>query len=407
MIRTLYDTKYKALEDYEVITNEPPGKPFRAPGGPQALFALEGCTDELAHERGEDALVMRRRWDANPVRKRLYDWAMDQDVWRNRDVAGAQTGRFRTGIGVAAGTWLLLHMPSSQVRVDAGPDGVKASSSCQDIGTGSRTVLAWALAEQLGLKPTEIEVNFGDSRAPEGPMSAGSRTTGSIVPAGVDAADKLKRELLRVAKSKLGLEEAEIATDGVKHTAGVMPWRELLSQAPRITVVGRGGKDKDAKYVLPFPSNGLLLARTSQAAVMLAQVTVDTRFGRVEVDEVWMGIGAGKMLVPPLAQSQVEGAIIQGIGYALYEERRLCPKTGKQLTLNLEDYRIPGIGDVPPIHVHFDETPIHNGGGIIAGIGELATVPCAAAIANAVHHALGKRPKELPLRPDRVLELLS
>jgi xanthine dehydrogenase YagR molybdenum-binding subunit len=122
---------------------------------------------------------------------------------------------------------------------------------------------------------------------------------------------------------------------------------------------------------------------------------------------VHSGLAAGKIAAPVLARSQAEGSIIQGIGYALYESRQVDPASGQVLTAGLEDYRIPGIADTPEIDVHFDEEGFEHvpGGGI--GIGEIATVPMAAALANAVRNATGVRLQQIPMRPDRLLAALG
>lgn len=118
-------------------------------------------------------------------------------------------------------------------------------------------------------------------------------------------------------------------------------------------------------------------------------------------------IAFGRIATPDLARSQVEGAIIQGIGYALYESRELDPSSGQVLTIGLEDYRIPGIADTPEIDIHFADPGFAHVLGGSVGLGEIATVPVAAAIANAVCHATGVRPHALPLRPDRMLAMLN
>jgi xanthine dehydrogenase YagR molybdenum-binding subunit len=142
-------------------------------------------------------------------------------------------------------------------------------------------------------------------------------------------------------------------------------------------------------------------------AVHVAEVEVDTRLGRTRVLRGHSGLAVGRIAAPLLARSQAEGSIIQGVGYALYEHRQVDPASGQVLTAGLEDYRIPGIADTPEIDIHFDEAGFEHvlGGGV--GLGEIATLPVAAAIANAVHNATGARPYELPIRPDRLLASLS
>jgi xanthine dehydrogenase YagR molybdenum-binding subunit len=138
--------------------------------------------------------------------------------------------------------------------------------------------------------------------------------------------------------------------------------------------------------------------------VHVTEVEVDTRLGRVRATRVWGGVAAGRIYNTRLARSQCEGSIIQGVGFALYEQRHTDPATGAVLTANLEDYRIPGIGDVPEMEIYFHQDGWDHvrGGGV--GLGEVATLGVAASVGNAVFNATGWRPRELPIRPDRLLE---
>jgi xanthine dehydrogenase YagR molybdenum-binding subunit len=140
------------------------------------------------------------------------------------------------------------------------------------------------------------------------------------------------------------------------------------------------------------------------SGVQLVEVEVDMRLGKIRATRSWSGIHAGVIRQPVLARSQVKGGVIQGLGYALYEERLIDPGTGRLATHNLEDYRIPGMGDIPEMEVHFDEGGFETVPGRSVGIAELATVSVAGALANAVFHATGWRPMQLPLRADRVLQ---
>ena len=142
------------------------------------------------------------------------------------------------------------------------------------------------------------------------------------------------------------------------------------------------------------------------SAVHVVEVEVDTWLGQVRVRDVRVGVAAGAIVAPALARSQVMGAVVQGIGYALYEAREVDVVTGHILTTNLEDYRIPGISDMPAIDVHFDEAGFDHVPGGSIGLGEVGTIPVAAAIANAIRRAIGVRPREAPIRPDRLLALL-
>lgn len=401
LMRVIYPSD-KSVRDFDIITNAAPSKPFRAPSGPPAFFALEQAVEQMAAELGRDPIALRKAWDVNPVRLRLLDWAAALPAWKERDSRTQDRGRYRRGVGLSSGGWLAFLDRSSQVQIDAGPDGIVASAACQDMGNGARSVVAWTVADELDLRPEDITVRFGDSDDVTAPMSAGSRTTASIAPAAREAAVRMVAELEELARDQLGLSDVRRAKGGLQHANGYLSWAELLSMAPKITVVGKRRRDPDG-YFLPFSVGGLRIGKQQTGAVQVSEVEVDTRLGRVRVVETWIGIGVGKILVPPVARNQVEGGVVQGISYALYEERRLDPPTGRLLTAGLEDYRIAGIGDIPPIHVHFDEEGFDGvlGGG--AGLAELATLPAAGSIANAVHHATGWRPTELPLRVDRVL----
>ena len=369
--------------DHDVVTNAPPGAPFRGPGGPPAIWALEQAVDEAAHRLAEDPLALRRRWDGNDRRRRLYDRAATLQGWRDRPLSGSVTGRFRRGVGVAAAGWFYFADPNVTVTVGVEDGRLTVSTASQDMGTGSRTVLARAVADVFGIAPGEVGVDIGRSGAiegvapPHGPASGGSRTTASLWPAAVAAATRLRDAI------------------------GGDPWtaHEGRSVTARRPADGR-------LRALSMPALGMQMGRGFTGAVHLTEVEVDTRTGRVRVLRVWAGIAVGRILVPALARSQCEGSVVQGIGYALYERRRLDPHTGTTLTANLEDYRIPQLGDTPEIDVHFDEEGWEHvpGGGV--GLGEVATIGVAASVGNAIHNATGWRPLDLPVTPDRVVEAL-
>ena len=151
------------------------------------------------------------------------------------------------------------------------------------------------------------------------------------------------------------------------------------------------------------PSNG----RHFSHGAVVAEVEVDTLLGKVRCTNLWTSVGVGKIRVPELAISQMYGGAIQGVGYALYEEKVIDQKTGNVLSSNLNDYRIPGIGDTPEIHVHFDEEGYEDVRGVGIGLAELATIGISAAIGNAVYHATGWRPTKTPITPQDVLEGLK
>ena len=402
LLRIQYPHVPKDLEDYDVLTHGPPGKPFRGPGGPQAYWALEQAVDVLAHQRGEDPLAMRHRWDPNPARQPLYDWAADLDVWKHRAELAADKGRYRRGVGLAFGAWFTFCEPKTRVQLKTTSSGVVVSTACQDMGNGTRTVLAVTVAEQLGVEPSDVVVKVGNSNDVPGPTSAGSRTVSSLVPACVVACDSLKEELFDDAKDRMRLRGAVASQRGVEHEGGVIPWSALIERSPSITVVGRRPRDQGGWFLPPL--GGLAVEKYASASIQIMEVEVDTRLGKVRATRGWGGFGVGRLVSPTLARSQALGGILQATSYALYEERRLAPGRGYALTAGLEDYRILGIGDMPELHVHFHERGYETVPQRSVGLGEIVTVAPAAAIGNAVFHATGWRPHELPLRPDRVLK---
>ncbi|MEZ4312618.1 MAG: molybdopterin-dependent oxidoreductase [Polyangiaceae bacterium] len=395
----------KDLHDFDVTTNTSPGRPMRAPGGPPAFWALESLMDELAHRTGTDPIALRRKWDDSNVRHGLYDWAESLPAWKSRGPAGSGTGRFRSGVGLAIGNWFSAFHNATQIQLDASAEGITARCAVQDMGNGSRSVIAKAVAEGLGVPFRDIHVDIGLSSHPPGPNSSASRTTASIYPTSVEAAEMLRKALVAAAK-KAGLKSPVYEPGGVRHEGGFLPLAELLRSLEKpITVVSkkRGGNSTfDLLGAMPSGRMGISMFPKMTGSVAVVSVDVDLRLGRVHPRKVWLGLAAGRILNPELARSQAYGAVIQSLGAALTEERHYDPRTGHLLSANLEDYRIPGIGDIPPIEVFFDESGFEKLKGGASGMSELAALPTAAALGNAVFNATGWRPHDIPLRPQRV-----
>jgi xanthine dehydrogenase YagR molybdenum-binding subunit len=310
---------------------------------------------------------------------------------------------------MAAANWLYFWKLGSEVELALKDGRLVASTSTQDIGTGVRSVIATTVARAFGLSPAAVEVRIGDSRLPNGPHAGGSCSTATVVPAALDATERMKAALR--AKSNRDI--------------GARPdWAAVLSAAPDTVVRGRREKDAEtapgtaspvdaagfmgklAKWVTRY-FNELATGKGAPGAIHVAEVEVDTLLGHVQVVGAHSGVAVGRIAAPALARSQVAGSIIQGIGYALYETREIDVASGQVLTTGLEDYRIPGIADTPEIEIHFDEEGFEHvpGGGV--GLGEVAGIPIAAAIANAIQNATGVRPYEIPVQPDRLLEAIE
>ena len=273
-------------------------------------------------------------------------------------------------------------------------------------------MIANTVAQEFDLEPHEIDVRIGDSDLPEGPASGGSRTTASVIPPLVLAAQKLKAQMLSQAKRRPA-------------PGSNAPWRELLARSPdlkvaivrpedlRPTAPGIRSPLREAGFkgivfgwMMRHFSN-IVVGAGMPSSVQVIEVEVDTWLGQVRVLSAHSGIAVGKIAAPALARSQAAGSLIQGIGYALYEAREVDPRRGDILTAGMEDYRIPGLADTPPIEVHFDEAGFDHVLGGSVGIGEVATVPTSPAIANAICNATGIRLTEIPIRPDRLIAALK
>ncbi len=407
--RLVYRKLPKLLLDRDVLTNTPPGKPFRAPFAPPLFWALEGSVDEMAHRLGLDPIAARRRWDPHRLRGHLYDWAAGLDVWRGRGPVAGGEGRFRRGVGVAMAGWVNIHFAPTVVEVSSGAEGLTVRIATQDMGNGARTVLATAVAGVFGLPAHHVHVEIGRSGPHRGPGSSASRTTNAIYPPAVAAAERLQSKLVSAARDELGVGRVRAIPGGVRHRHGELSWPELMSTVAPTSATARRGSNGpfDLLGKLPTGGLGMTLARGTTGSVCVCEVTVDSRFGTVTVDKVWTGLAVGKVVVPALARSQVYGAIVQGIGYALYQERHVDPGTGTVLSLGLEEFRIPGIGDMPEVEVFFHEEGFDHVKGRAIGLSEVAMIPVPAAIGNAVFHATGHRVRSLPLRPDRILDGLD
>ena len=386
----MYGRSPRRVRDFDVVTNRPPGAPMRGPGGPPMAWALEQAVDTMALRLGEDPLSLRRRWDGNPKRRALYERVAQLRLWRDRP-RGERTGRFRRGVGLAAAGWPYLLGPQAQVELTVRGGDLVVRSSTQDIGTGIRTVLGDVVAERLGIGADGLTVEIGHGSSVHGTGSFGSRTTTSMGPAAADAADRL-RDALREHSP------AVPASGPIpEHT-----FKEALSQAEGLRVVGERGLDRWGRLT-PNMAGDLAVGRGMSGAVHVMEVEVDTLLGRVRPTRCWAGIAAGRVYNERMARNQCEGAVVQGVGYALFEERRDDPRTGVVLSDDLEEYRLPGMGDVPETEVYFHQEGFEHvpGGGI--GLGEVSVVGVAAALGNAVFDATGVRHHDLPLRPDRLI----
>jgi xanthine dehydrogenase YagR molybdenum-binding subunit len=288
----------------------------------------------------------------------------------------------------------------AEVRIHR--DGsVELFSGAQDIGTGFRTAMACVVAEELGLRPRDIKVNVGDSRWPEGPASGGSNTTNSVAPAVRLAAHAAGQKLLAAAGPLLGATPEELAFSGGRVVMAAKPARGVSFKDAAAKMSGEaisGVGEKKPQFET---------YRRDLAGCQFVEVEVDVETGTTRVLKVVSVNDCGLPINALTAESQVIGAMIQGVSWALLENRVLDRNLGTMVNPNLEAYKILMPADM------FEAVPIltevANAGNntSAAGLGEPPIVPTLAAVANAVFNATGARVRSLPITPDRVLAALA
>jgi len=410
----LYDVPNVAVRSYRVMANTGSLSAFRAPGYVEGTFALESSIDELADTIGMDPLELRRRHagaTSDPISglrysaKRLiecFDIGAEEIGWsrrRPKGLRGSAPG-LRRGLGMASQLWGGGGAPPAYATVHLNPDGTAiVRIGTQDIGTGTRTIVAQVCAEELGIDLDAVRVEIGDTDSPYAPISAGSLTVASIAPAIRLAAADAREQLLDVASGVLEVPRAELAVERghVVSRGARTPLAKVFEELQNYTVVGRGGR-------MPNPED--LSLKTFGAH--FAEVEVDPAVGEVRVEKVVAVHDIGRVIDPLTARSQVEGGVIQALGFALTEERVLDRPLGRVLNADLERYKVPTVMDVPRIVARFVDVPDSEANNTGAkGLGEPPIIPTAAAVANAVANALGVRIRHLPLTPARVLEALA
>ena len=413
----MYQCPHVLTEEYDVYTNAGPCAAFRAPGQVQGIFALEQALDELAGRLGLDPLALRDKIDtsgtddskARAVQRRV---GAERFGWRSRPNPNSSPGPIKTGYGVAQSHWPSVVYPPTACEVRVLADGsVEALSAAQDIGTGTRTVLAQVVAEEFGLKFDEIGAYIGDTRYPPGPPSGGSRVTSSLTPAARNAAYRAARELaarlapvLKANPEDIVFAEGMVSVRGRRGTA--MPFREAVKNAEIDEISCRAIRNDDYDgYALRTPE--FAIGKHGIGGVQFAEISVDIQTGRVKAERIVAVHDCGRPINPKLTESQILGGVIQGVSYALYEERHLDAKSGQQMNANIDQYKMVGAFETPRIEVHLLEQLGGHSSTDARGVAEPANVATAAALANAFYNATGKRIRTLPMTPANVLAALQ
>ena len=409
--QSIYDCAHFALAQSDVFTHAGPGCAMRAPGNVPGAFAYEQIIDELAERLGMDPLALRERIDSSAVRREERRRGAEHIGWSRRRPPGSDSGPIKRGLGMAQSHWpALVHLNAScEVRILR--DGsVEVLSSVQDIGTGIATVLAQVVAEELGLAPEEIAVRIGDTDFPAGPPSYGSRTTASISPPARNAAHRALRRLIEAVAPSFGCPAEQLLARGGRigtaDGARSITFREAAARL-RTEQVSAVASRSDDYGGFGERMGDAAVARSGLGGVQFAEVTVDCETGRVRVERIVAVHDCGRPINPRQTESQVHGGILQGISYALYEQRILDAHTGHVLNADLEQYKVLRACETPAIEVQLLEHYQGNSATDAYGIAEPSTIATAPAIANAVYNAIGARLRSLPMTPAAVLTALG
>jgi xanthine dehydrogenase YagR molybdenum-binding subunit len=391
---------------------------MRAPGVATGTYAIEVAMDELAYALKLDPLELRLRnyADVDPhtqkpfTEKRLrecYDRAAAQFGWsrRNHEPRSMRDGHQLIGWGMATETYPGKNLPASAL-VRFQPNGrVLVASGTQEIGTGNYTIMTQVTADVLKLSPALIDARLGDTGLPEAPISAGSMSTASITPAIKEAAEQARQKLINLA-----------VADGMSPLHGARP-EDVDFQNGNLLLKSDPGKAESFVEILKRNGNQPLEAKADAKpqldpqkapchsfGAIFAEVAVDADFGMTRVRRVVAVYDVGRIINHQTARSQFIGGIVWGISLALYEETNVDWRYGRITNANLADYHVPVNADIPDIEASALDIPDYQLDSLGArGVGEIGITGTGAAIANAIFHATGKRIRDLPITPDKLL----
>jgi xanthine dehydrogenase YagR molybdenum-binding subunit len=403
----VFDVPNQRKQHTAIVTNIGSARAWRAPNHPQACLITMAALEDLAARlemnpldlflknielTGPRADVYREEFK---IAADLIGW---QKNWHPRGDKAA--GPIKRGMGLALHTWGGGGHPSDCDIIIQADGSVEVKMGTQDLGVGTRTAIQIVAADTLGLPLDAVKVSIGDNRFPASGGSGGSTTIGGISAStrrgSLDALDRLFE---KVAPS-LEAQPADLeAVDGTIRVKGnprrSLTWKQAAAKigATPLTVRGKN------------PGPGTL---TSQGVggVQMADVSVDVETGIVKINKIVAVQDCGLIIDMKTAESQVHGALIMGVCYALYEEKIMDQKTGRMLNPNMEFYKLAGVGDIGELVVHMMTGKGYDERGVI-GLGEPPVISPGAVISNAVANAIGVRVPSLPLTPDRVLEALE
>ena len=413
--KRLYACPNMKTIDRGVHTTLGPMAAFRAPGFVEGTFAFESAIEDLANKLGIDPLEFRLKnySETDPTTgkeyttkglRQAYERGAELIDWANRkkNKQKRSTEILKVGYGMASQIWGGSGGPPAYAVVKINNDGTAVVlTGTQEIGTGAKTALAQIAAESLKFPLSAISVELGDTQSGlYSPLSAGSMTLASVGPAVRMAAEDAREQLLNVGTQVLEISIENLVVDGGDFVDRVThertPVGKIYEQLQNFQIIGRGSRG-------PNPSDKIVNTFGAQ----FAEVEVNVETGKVRVKKIVAVHESGRIINPLSTRSQLEGGIIQGLGFALSEKRYDDPRFGLVLNPSLENYKIPTAVDIPEIIAEMVDLPdmeVNNIGS--KGVGEPPIIPTAAAIANAVADAIGKRIYEIPFTPDRVLNAI-
>jgi xanthine dehydrogenase YagR molybdenum-binding subunit len=390
---------------------------MRGPSATTSVYALESAMDELAVALKVDPIELRLRcysdrdqndgdvpFSSKNLRE-CYRQGAEAFGWNRRspEPRSMRDGSDLVGWGMATGVWEALQVPIT-VRIVLTANGhAEVACATSDIGTGTYTIMAQVAADMLGLPLDNISIKLGDSTLPQSPVEGGSWIAASVSNGIVTTSNAIREELLRLAKRMPDSPLARTTLDDVTLAGGKLVNKQDASRAISITDVMRHGAVEriEQEKSTSFADDHSHAHNTHSA--LFAEVRVDEQLGVIRVTRIVSAVAAGRILNTKTAHSQVMGGVVWGIGVALHEETLIDHKFGRIMNADIAEYHVPVNADVHEIKVIFvdEQDDIVNPLGI-KGLGEIGIVGVAAAIANAVYHATGKRVRDLPITLDKL-----
>ena len=391
---------------------------MRAPGAVSGMFALECAMDELAYRLKIDPLELRlinyaefdpesgKPWSSKALRE-CYRLGAEKFGWSKRkfEPRSMRDGRLLVGWGTATGVWGAFQRPAS-AKISYRSDGTAhVTSATSDIGPGTYTVMTMIAAEYLGNRPEQVKFELGDTNFPRAPAQGGSQTTSSVGSAVHGAALAVTAKLLTLANQDASSPLKGTAASDVEMLDGRLRLKSDPSKSVSIPeVMRRNNLTEVTETFESRPSPERQKYATMAHGAQFVEVKVDPDIGQVRVTRAIEVTACGKIINPKASHSQEIGGVVWGIGMALQEATEIDHRYGRIMNPNLQHYHVPVNADIHEIETLFveEDDKVVNPLGV-KGMGELGMVGIPAAIANAVFHATGRRVRELPITPDKLL----